>query len=219
MDFYGNSHWTDTRFWDEIAKIGWGLGKDRTFCKEVRITMMQQGREFCQGLYFKYDEMYHKLVMAMYHADSSLDHASLDTMAHIIGLGPEEFHRCLKDPTLIKARSREKNYQEGFSVCIPNSANFEALSAETLNRRREGLITRYQRGQDGPFQSEVTQIIRLLGDEDWLDNADALRQLSENVEQRAIPLFGTNPDSALTNKWWAWNLLKDATTAARIRSN
>ena len=51
-----------------------------------------------------------------------------DTLAHIVGLGEEEYKKNITEPERIIRRYRDGEYKESFSYCIPYISDYEKLN-------------------------------------------------------------------------------------------
>jgi hypothetical protein len=61
-----------------------------------------------------------------------------DTLAHIIGLGEEEYQKNINEPELIVKREHDGDNEESFSYCIPDRYDYSKLHDEGYEKYLDG---------------------------------------------------------------------------------
>ena len=211
-------------FWQTIDSIGWGT--KTTNCKAVKARLMRQGEELCSLLSDEYGKVLGELYRAARDAGFDLCCDSWDdTKAHVVGLGRDEFERCLADPEQLVRRMDRGNYTESFSYCIPYPGDFEMYSAPKLRERAERFARDYTEalGRVPEVDADVKRLVKLLTG-DLLGHQDEARALAESIEDRARDAIHKAAGGGiiwaggdlLTNRWGVWNLLTDLWFAAEV---
>jgi hypothetical protein len=213
---------TDADFWSLVAEIGWGT--KTTNYKPVEMTFLRRGLEFTTAFRAKYDEFESILYSAA--AKAGFDYCCDswgDTLSHVIGLGKDEFERNVANPRLLVERDQSGDYREKFSYCIPWASDFKHYSADGIEERRQENVAAYEaaKGRFPQVDGEIDTLLGLLGSDNWMEQGDKLKSLSESIEQtckatlhRMMPhgLGVTDGGDVLMNKWCVWNLVSDAST-------
>jgi hypothetical protein len=100
-----------------------------------------------------------------------------DTLAHIIGLGEEEYTRNIKQPDLIVKRERDMDYKESFAYCIPFSDDYKKLTDngyDTYINWTKELITELESADEDDIPPKlyrqfpkIIEVLHLLVDKNW----------------------------------------------------
>lgn len=72
-----------------------------------------------------------------------------DLIAHIIGLGWEEYERVFENPRVMQKRGLDYDFTESFAYCLPDKSNYEPVRFQ-LARETRGLLFWQRRLTEDP---------------------------------------------------------------------
>ncbi len=96
------------------------------------------------------------------------DDSFSDLMAHVIGLGREEYERTLADPDLAYVRSVDADYRESFSYCAPNASDYDPTDIKLARAVQALLYWQEQLAEWGPEGCNQSEVDRRQGEVDAL---------------------------------------------------
>lgn len=142
------------KFWNLVEQIGWGTDTTDYYsvmCGLLHCLTDEQAQEVNNIYYFLRNLLYQRLDSHEKELWSSgregygcSDDSFSDLISHIIGLGKDEFEKCMKDPMSALERVRSKNFKESFSYCFPSifedHSDFNLLKPEIYIRRAKKYI-------------------------------------------------------------------------------
>lgn len=134
---------TDREFWQTVAELGWGTKSTDT--NELSIVLMKKGIKYCNA----FRNQYNKFAGGLYDLLEDIvegvgDDGFSDLIAHIIGLGKEEYEKVLDNPTIVQARIDANDYVENFSYCIPWEDSWTDHNIDNLKERAVEFVCEYQ---------------------------------------------------------------------------
>jgi hypothetical protein len=157
-------------FWKLVAELNWGHKSDgphkTTNYKVVKKTLMQKlTRSGVERFSATFSALRHDLYRKLdKEVEGTGDDGFGDLLAHIIGLGKEEYERNLADPKLAQARVDKSRYVESFSYCIPYDDDYEMLDPSHHVARAKGVIKEYTQGLTDERYAPVHDAMRLIID-------------------------------------------------------
>jgi hypothetical protein len=196
-------------FWTEVAAIGWS--------KKAKLDPAKVKRKLMEKWTPEKAELMLKTFMALEHAlydklDKEVeglgDDGFGDLLAHIIGLGREEFHATLNDPKRAKRRAERGDFTESFSYCLPTASEYKYLTPAFYAEWAERDIAEL-RDEDGPrFSPSVRK-----------DFAYVIKQLQLVADEKPLEFLAQEADirsavdrltkTTSINPWAVTNLLHD----------
>ena len=122
-------------FWKLVEKIGWVTktvnyaSVRENFIKNYsKLTL----RIFCEQYKNYYDELINAIKDYNKNNNESVPYsgrdAHWDTLAHIVGLGYEEYMRNINNPKHVEERCDNSDYVENFSYCFRNGSILEEMT-------------------------------------------------------------------------------------------
>lgn len=127
---------TESRFWEIVNHLNWAdVSQTKYDSDSLRLEVINTfGLDYLDVVelrniyYLAWEEMDKKI--GQRNPAGGGDDSHNDLIAHIIGLGKEEFYSCLDDYSLIEARGKAtygspKGYRESFSYIFPYSEDSE----------------------------------------------------------------------------------------------
>jgi hypothetical protein len=223
---------TEQEFWEIIDALRWSDDHDY---KRIKRELMQR---FPTPEALKpFRRIFEEKTAAVSNAGDS-DHCSdswSDTVNHIVGLGREEFDRCIADPSLIEARWEACDYQESFSYAVPHDSDYESLTPTPYVKwARENAesfrAVRDASEDDVPWQGKLRpDLDRLIeAHEAFVESGDFAAFVAREAEcregaervgdilRRINQGWGIPDEGSLeshihhaANKWAVWNLFTD----------
>jgi len=157
-------------FWKLVAELNWGCKADgpgkTTNYKATKKTLMQKlDRAGVESFRNTFDGLRSPLYKALDKAvEGTGDDGFGDLLAHIIGLGKEEYERNLANPKLAQTRVNESRYEESFSYCIPFDEDYEMLAPAHHVERAKHVIKEYEAGLKDERYAPVHDAMRLIID-------------------------------------------------------
>lgn len=132
-------------FWDEVAKIGWSKKAD---IKAIEKKLLKSwAPEKAERMREVFDEMHGQLYEVLDQKVEGVgDDGFNDLLAHIVGMGKEEFERNLADPTLAQKRADADDYEESFAYVLPHEDTYECLKPATYVKQAKEIITELKKG-------------------------------------------------------------------------
>jgi hypothetical protein len=176
---------SDEEFWKVIEGCDWA--KDFDF-KRVKKFLISKYRDDVDGL-DKFREAYTKKRGKLGKVARNLklglgDDSYGDLLAHIIGLGQDEFDKCIDNPKLIEIRARKNAFVESFAYSIPYASDFKCMELSYYKEQAQRIIDDLE-GLDCKAAKDTIKLCGLLleGDiegflryeEGLRDNATVLR--------------------------------------------
>lgn len=142
------------RFWNLVEQIGWGTDTTEYYsamCGLLHCLSDEQAREvndifsFLKNLLYRtLDDHEKELLSSGMAGYECSDDSFSDLICHIIGLGKNEFEKCMKNPISAIERARSRNFKESFSYCFPytrqDHSDFNLLKPEQYIRRAKKYI-------------------------------------------------------------------------------
>lgn len=113
----------EERFWEIVAEIGW----PKVDCDSAKKAFMQRydqtvAEGFCGEFLRLKRQLYDRAGL------TAISDSCDDNLAHIIGLGKDEYYRCMERPLLVREREENGDYQESFAYCIPFEHDYGRLT-------------------------------------------------------------------------------------------
>ncbi len=121
----------EREFWSIVSEIGWpkthyDAGK-RWFMEHVTPERAGEFRELHSAM--------RSTLRRVANSDAVCDSWD-DTVAHIVGLGEDEFRRHCDDPSLIAKREADGQYRESFTYCIPFQEDYDLVTDAGFGHNR-----------------------------------------------------------------------------------
>jgi len=161
------------QFWQITAEIGWGADTD---CGAVKSRLLDLwDDEFIASFRGHLDELVGALRQRVEDHEQRErvscecgDDGFGDLINHCVGMGREEYERCMEDPGLVVARGRASAYVENYSYCFPYEARdpgrpvAEVVEEIRAEREARGLA----HDEDGVDEDELLMeaYMRVRGD-------------------------------------------------------
>ena len=136
----------EQEFWSIVGEIGWPDAHydaaKRWFMEQVTVEEAGEFREvYCAKV---------RTLRRVAESDAVCDSWD-DTLAHIVGLGEDEFRRHCDEPSRIARREADGEYRESFAYCIPATEDY-------------GLLT------DVGYERHLSRVLEIVSE---LETADA----------------------------------------------
>lgn len=159
-------------FWKVVKELNWGHksdGPDKTtdYTAMKRALMQKFDRAGAERLHNTFDAVRSPLYKALDKEVSGTgDDGFGDLLAHIIGLGKEEYERNLANPKLAQERVNKHRYEESFSYCLPYKDDYEMLTpAHYVDRAQRITVALEDVLKDDrfePVQAETRRLMAIL---------------------------------------------------------
>ncbi|MEX2443121.1 MAG: hypothetical protein WD492_05930 [Alkalispirochaeta sp.] len=116
---------TENEFWRIVAEIGWPEADD----DEAKYQFM---KTYPPAVAEQFSEIFGEKKRALRRAGGvqAVCDSWDDTLAHIVGLGREEWQRNMDHPHLMVEREEALQYRESFAYCIPFADDYLLLTDE-----------------------------------------------------------------------------------------
>lgn len=172
----------EARFWEIVAEIGWPTmdydGAKRAFMERYDQAVAEGfRREFGRLKRQIYDRA------GLTAVSDSCD----DNLAHIIGLGKDEYYRCMERPLLVREREDNGDYRESFAYCIPFEEDYGLLTDDGYKKYlRHVADLRRELSEADPDDvaprlyrrfSDVIRVCDLLLERRWSDAVSLYHEL------------------------------------------
>ena len=169
---------TEERFWEIVKDIGW---PDVHYDVTKRRFMETHPRETAVA----FANLFSQLKRELYRRGglTAISDSCDDNLAHIIGLGIEEYRRNMDAPHLIWEREQRMDYKESFAYCIPFEEDYALLTDEGYDsfiRSASALIDKLDAADpdDVPPKlyrrfPEIREVCELLLSRRWHEAVDA----------------------------------------------
>ncbi len=182
---------TETLFWQIVDEMSWPeTDPDDVKFRFMKAHSIEEAEQFREIYIRKRNEL-----VAASGKDFCCDSWD-DTLAHIIGLGEEEYQRHIDDPELIVTREQAGDYTESFSYCIPYIHDFAKLTDEGYETYLEGtkkLLIELDNADEDDIPPRlfrqfpnIKEVCRLLIAKNW---------------QQAVSLYHNYFGSAYADDW------------------
>ena len=174
---------SEDRFWELVAMVKWPCDYKLAKMKYLKILSKKE----CAVFRIKIEQAYCKLgnLTSNLMSDDNQGYAISDDgyndlIYHIIGLGKEEFYRCVNNPDLVMQKIKANDYKESFSYCIPYESDYGEYSEYSLKalirlaKHAMKEIDLYRKMDNGimkwlnPINGELLDIEMLI--QNFLDN-------------------------------------------------
>ena len=174
-----------SEFWSIVKSIGWGSKTVDYRCVQKKLAL-QWSPEKAEAFYEMFrscKNSLHRVIEAWEKennkrldcSDDGLD----DLVAHIVGLGEEEFNAVLADPKLAYVRAQKGDYQESFAYVIPDGSTLseytERLPKWKVRIFEDAEVVREVLPSAFPLLVEVLAMV---------DNAGSLNLSNKQIQER-----------------------------------
>jgi len=149
-------------FWEEVEKIGWGT-------KTTDYLAIERGlvKAWSRGKAARMRSVFLEVTDSLYKAcgtPAGNDASEFATvLAHVIGLGREEFNLAIKFPVAVQRRASIGDFTESFAFCIPYDHAYAYLDQKVLIAEANRIVIELEEGlRDSRFHEVRPQTKELL---------------------------------------------------------
>lgn len=123
-------------FWQAVSEMGWGRKADH---EKIKVALLAKwSPEKAEEMHDTFDALRNPLYAVCDKVVEGLgDDGFSDLLAHIIGLGKEEYERVLLNPQLAAQRANKYDFTESFSYCLPFKQDYQYLTPSHYDARME----------------------------------------------------------------------------------
>ena len=125
---------SENRFWELVEMVKWPCDYQQARMKYLKILSKKE----CAVFRIKIEQAYCELgnltkdLILSNQAYTLSDDGYNDFIYHVIGLGKEEFYRCVNNPDLVIQKIKANDYEESFAYCIPYESDYGEYNEYSL---------------------------------------------------------------------------------------
>lgn len=213
---------SEGEFWRIVDQIGWGT--KTTDYKKIKKALMtkfspEEAEEFSDMKSMFEGKLYQRLKQK---TDIWLGGDSgSDFIAHIVGLGKDEYEKVMQHPTYAEERYNRGDFVESFDYAVPFKSDYQYLMADKYIERAKRLLD-----ENYPLDKESDELNRWRnpirepespqGQRNMKIVRQALQKLARGdvdgfrrVEQQVRKAAGELEDEIGSNRWAVWNIYTD----------
>ncbi len=124
----------EERFWEIVAEMDW---PNVDFDTAKRVFMERHDQAVATDVRREFGRLKRQLYDRA--ELTAISDSCDDNLAHIIGLGKEEYYRCMERPLLVREREDNGDYRESFAYCIPFEEDYGLLTDEGYEARLKNV--------------------------------------------------------------------------------
>lgn len=208
-------------FWDSIEPLGWGT--KTTKYDELRMALLKKWTpEQAEEMRDVFNSLRGPLYARCFdEVEGCGDDSYDDLLAHIIGMGREEYARNMEDPSLANKRVQKRQFKESFSYALPLKHDYEMLEpafyVKCLKRLVAGLNEGLKDDRYEPVHGNIKRIVEVLeaayaNPRDVLDKVDTIMADYQPIVERSEWLYRGSwgiPGNSLTDSCGITNVVQD----------